>query len=314
MATKALSTTAPRRTRSRAVRNEAITGFLFISPWIVGFLIFTLGPMLASAYYSLTSWDLIGTPQFVGLRNYQRLWLDPLFWQALKVTSLYALGRVPLGIIFGLAVALLLNQNVRFIGLWRTLYYLPVVLPPVAVSLLWTWIYNPEYGVLNWTLSGVGIEGPNWLSSSTWVVPALVAMAVWSVTGRYMIIYLSGLRGISQELYDAAAIDGANGTMQFWKITLPLMTPVLFFNLVMGMIDSFKVFTQAYVMTQGGPRNSSLFYVYYLYQQAFQRFNMGYASALAWAFFLIILVLTLVVFRSSSLWVYYESESADTKR
>lgn len=311
MATRVITT--PARSRLRFKRAEAMAGYLFILPWIVGFLVFTLGPMVASAYISLTRWDLIGTPEFVGLRNYQRLAGDPLFWQALKATSLYALGRVPLGIIFGLAVALLLNQNVRFIGFWRTLYYLPVVLPPVAVSLLWSWIYNPEYGVLNWSLQGVGVQGPNWLNDANWVLPALIAMAVWSVTGRYMIVYLSGLRGISQELYDAAAIDGAGAGAKFWRITLPLMTPVLFFNLVMGMIDSFKVFTQAYVMTEGGPRNSSLFYIYYLYQQAFQRFNMGYASALAWVFFLIVLALTLIVFRSSSLWVYYESEVGEKR-
>lgn len=293
--------------RLRMRQLEALAGYLFISPWVIGFLIFTIGPLIASMYFSLTEWDLIGSPTFVGAANYTAMLEDRFFWQSLQVTALYSLGRVPLGIIFGLLVALLLNQEVRGIGIWRVIYYLPVVLPTVAISLLWLWIYNPEYGVLNWFLwTFFGIEGPAWLQSETLVLPSLIVMAVWTMLGRYMIIYLSGLQSIANELYEAANIDGAHSWQKFFAITLPMLTPIIFFNLVIGLIDSFKIFTQAYIMTDGGPRFSSLFYVYYLYQHAFERFNMGYASALAWVFFAIIMVFTLLIFRSSKLWVYYE--------
>lgn len=293
--------------RLNARRLESLAGYLFISPWIIGFLVFTLGPMLASLILSLTKWDLIGSPSFISLGNYNRLIHDRLFWQALKVTTVYACGRVPLGIIVGLAAALLLNQKVKGVGLWRLIYYMPVVLPPVAVSLLWMWIYNPEFGVLNWILwTFFRIQGPAWLQDETWVLPSLMTMAIWGMLGRNMIIYLSGLRGVSQELYDAANIDGASPRQKLFRITLPLLTPIIFFNLIIGLVDSFKLFTQAYVMTGGGPRNASLFYVYYLYQHAFERFRMGYASALAWVFFLIIMFFTVLIFRSSRTWVYYE--------
>ena len=294
--------------RAKLKKSEWLTGYLFISPWIIGFMIFTLGPFLASLGLSFTEWDLIGQPSFIGLDNYVQLAQDPLFWQALKVTAVYSLGRVPLGIVVGLAAALLLNQNVRLIGIWRVIYYMPVVLPPVAVSMLWMWILYPEFGILNgflWTL--FGIHGPAWLQDEFWVLPSLMMMAVWGMLGRNMIIYLSGLKSVAPELYEAASIDGANAWHKFVKITLPMLTPIIFFNLIMGLMDSFKLFTQAYVMTQGGPRYASLFYVYYLYQHAFQRFHMGYASAMAWVFFLVLLVFTALVFRSSKLWVYYES-------
>ncbi len=290
------------------LRSEGMTGYLFISPWIIGFLIFTMGPFLASLVFSFTEWDLIGQPKFIGVDNYVALGNDPLFWQALKVTGFYSLGRVPLGIIIGLAAALLLNQKVRFVGIWRVIYYMPVVLPPVAVSMLWMWIYNPDYGILNGVLWALfGVHGPAWLQDEHWVLPSLMMMAVWGMLGRNMIIYLSGLKSIAPEMYEAADIDGANPWHKFIQITVPMMTPIIFFNLIMGLMDSFKLFTQAYVMTQGGPRYASLFYVYYLYQHAFQRFHMGYASAMAWVFFLILLIFTAIIFRSSKLWVYYES-------
>ncbi|RME09140.1 MAG: sugar ABC transporter permease [Ardenticatenia bacterium] len=288
---------------------EALIGYFFILPWIVGFLIFMLGPLLALIAMSFTKWDLITSPRWVGLQNYERLMRDPLFFQSLKVTLLYGAGRVPLGIVTALATALLLNQRVKFIGFWRVVYYMPVVLPPVAVSLMWMWIYNPRYGVINAFLyRAFGIQGPRWLEDPKLVLPSLMVMAVWVAAGRNMIIYLSGLQSISQELYDAAMVDGASAWTRFWKITLPLLTPVIFFNLVTGLIDTFKLFTQAYVMTEGGPRNASLFFNYYLYQKAFQQYQMGYAAAMAWVVFIVILVLTLLVFRSSKAWVYYESE------
>jgi multiple sugar transport system permease protein len=299
---------APRRFSVKI--SEALTGYLFISPWIVGFTVFTLGPFIASLALSFMEWNLIKSPEFIGFDNYTALFNDPLFWQSLKVTTVYALGRVPLGIIVGLAAALLLNQKVKFVGLWRVVYYMPVVLPPIAVSLLWMWIFNPDYGILNGILWLFGIRGPAWLQDEATVLPSLMMMAVWGMMGRYMIVYLSGLQSIAQEMYEAANIDGANAIQKFFKITIPMMTPIIFFNLVMGMMDSFKLFTQAFVMTGGGPRYASLFYVYYLFQHAFQRFHMGYASAMAWVFFLIIMAFTLLVFRSSKAWVYYEGTIA----
>ena len=290
---------------------EAIAGYLFISPWWIGFLIFTVGPLIASFALSFTEWNLIKPPQFVGLQNYIDLLKDELFWQSLKVTTVYAMGRVPLGIIIGLAAALLLNQKVRLQSFWRVVYYMPVVLPAVAVSMLWLWIFNPQYGVLNGLLWDLfRIQGPAWLQDETWVLPSLMMMAVWGMLGRNMIVYLSGLNSIAGDLYEVADIDGASSWMKFWKITLPMLSPIIFFNLVMGLIDSFKLFTQAYVMTEGGPRNASLFYVYYLYQHAFKWFHMGYASALAWVFLFVVMALTLVVFRSSKTWVYYEGTLA----
>lgn len=286
---------------------ESLAGYAFISPWLVGFVVFTVGPFIASFILSFTEWNLIKPPVFVGFKNYIDLFQDRLFWQALKVTTIYAIGRVPLGIIIGMAAALLLNQKVRLQSFWRVVYYMPVVLPGVAVSMLWLWIFNPQYGVLNGMLwNFFKVTGPNWLQSETWVLPSFMIMAVWGMLGRNMIVYLSGLNSIAGELYEVADIDGANSWMKFWKITLPMLSPIIFFNLVMGLIDAFKIFTQAYVMTQGGPRYASLFYVYYLWQHAFQRFHMGYASAMAWVFFLILMVLTLLVFRSSKTWVYYE--------
>jgi len=297
--------------RSIAKNWEAIAGYLFISPWWIGFLIFTVGSLIASFALSFTEWNLIKPPRFVGLQNYIDLLKDELFWQALKVTTIYSLGRVPLGIIIGLAAALLLNQKVRLQSFWRVVYYMPVVLPAVAVSMLWLWIFNPQYGVLNGLLWDLfRIQGPAWIQDETWVLPSLMMMAVWGMLGRNMIVYLSGLNSIAGDLYEVADIDGASSWMKFWKITLPMLSPIIFFNLVMGLIDSFKLFTQAYVMTEGGPRNASLFYVYYLYQHAFKWFHMGYASALAWVFLFVVMALTLVVFRSSKTWVYYEGTLA----
>lgn len=311
MSATSLSQPSHKRRRLNTFQKEALEGYLFISPWIIGFLIFVAGPMIALVYLSFTRWDLVGDPRWVGLRNYQRLFSDPLFIQSLKVTIVYGLGRVPLGILVALGAALLLNQNVRYVGIWRVIYYMPVVLPSVAVSLVWMWIYNPRYGVLNGFIESVlGIPGPRWLDNPVLVLPSLMVMAVWVAAGRNMIIYLSGLQGISQELYDASAIDGASSRHRFWRITLPLLTPVIFFNLVTGMIDTFKLFTQAYVMTEGGPRNASLFFTYYLYQIGFQQFRMGYASAMAIVVFIIIMALTLLVFRWSKAWVYYEGEVA----
>lgn len=288
---------------------EAIFGYVFISPWIIGFLLFMLAPLVGVILISFMRWDLISSPKWIGFENYKELFSDPLFWQSIKVTLLYGLGRVPLGILTALGTALLLNQRVKFIGFWRVVYYMPVVLPPVAISLIWMWIYNGRYGVINSLIHSIlGIQGPQWLDDPVLVLPSLMVMAVWAAAGRNMIIYLSGLQGISSELYEAAIIDGTGAWKRFWKITFPMLTPVIFFQLVTGMIETFQLFTQAYVMTEGGPNNASLFFNYYLYQNAFQQYQMGYAAAMSWVVFLFIVALTLIVFRSSKAWVYYEAE------
>lgn len=296
-----------RRFRSPAWR-EARDFYIFISPWIVGLVLFGLGPMLASLVISLTDWSLLKSPVFVGPANYIRMFTDdPLFWQALKVTSLYSLS-VPLRMVLALAVAILLNQNVKGLTFFRTVYYLPSVVSGVAVAVLWTWLLNPDMGLVNYVLSLVGIGGPRWLFSETWVIPAFIIMSLWGVGGG-IVTYLAGLQGIPAVYYEASEIDGAGSWRRFLYITLPFMSPVILFNLVMGIIQSFQVFASAYVMTAGGPNNASLFYVLYLYRHGFQFFHMGYACALAWILFIIISLANVAVFKSSTLWLFYESEA-----
>jgi len=295
-----------KRRRASLARREALTFYLLISPWLVGLLVFVLGPMIASLFISFTRWDLLSPATFVGLQNYEKMFRrDPLFWQSLKVTAIYTAFYVPIELAGGLMLALLMNQKLRFQGVFRTIYYLPSVLPGVAFVVLWMWILHPDVGLLNTLLSYVGIEGPRWLADPDWALPALLLMSLWGL-GRSMVIYLASLQGIPEHLYEAAAIDGAGTWHSFWKITLPMLTPTIFFNLVLSVISTFQTFTSAFVATDGGPLNATLFYVLYLYRQAFQFFNMGYASALAWILFLLILVLTLSIVRSSDRWVYYE--------
>lgn len=292
-------------------RREAIWAYLFISPWIIGFLIFTLGPMLASLYYSFNDYNIVASPVWRGLDNYKKLFMDdPLFWHSLKVTIKYAVLALPLNLAIGFFIAVLLNQKIAGVNVWRTLYFLPSVIAGVAVALLWVRIFNTRIGLLNPFLKSIGIANPpGWLSDPEWAVPALVIMSLWSVGGS-MIIYLAGLQGVPTSLYEAAKIDGANTWRRFWHITVPMMTPVIFYNLVLGLIGAFNYFTEVYVATngEGGPVRSTLFYNLYLYQNAFKFFKMGYASALAWILFLIVLLVTLLVFRSSPMWVYYEGE------
>ncbi|MEZ4870102.1 MAG: sugar ABC transporter permease [Caldilineaceae bacterium] len=296
-----------RRTWQSPALRRNLEGWLFASPWILGFVLWTLGPMIASAAIALSEWDLISAPQWVGLANFHAMFDDNLVAQALKVTTFYAVASVPLHIIFGLGLALLLNAKIVGLRFYRTAFYLPSVLSGVAVALLWRWLFSGEFGLLNALLSYMGIEGPSWLGNPTWALPSLVGMSLWGV-GAGAIIYLAGLQGIPTDLYEAAEVDGATGWGRFWNITLPMMTPVLFFQLVTGIIGALQVFTQAFIMTQGGPNNATLFFLLYLYQNAFQYFRMGYGSALAWVLFLYILILTLIVQRSSNTWVYYEGE------
>ncbi len=371
------------RNMTRLARKEASEGFMCILPWLVGFTTFTLGPMLFSIYIAMCDWDIINAPRFVGLANFQQaLFHDFRFITALRVTISYAMFALPLGMTGSLLVALLLNQNVKGMSWFRTIFYVPAILPGIATAMLWRWIFNPQYGILNLILGAVnprlipvaaalspwpvaigvglvaaaliagkalqGLKGrtistglgifwlvlavpvggliavgwntgfgllkvtlggplPLWLADPMWALPAFILMSLWGVGGG-MIIYLAGLQSIPTQLYEAADIDGANPIQKFRKITLPMLSPTIFFNLVMGVIGSFQVFTSSFVMTQGGPHYATLFYLLYLYQKAFQYFQMGYAASMAWILFVIILVCTLLVFKSSAGWVYYEGE------
>lgn len=295
---------------SPRARREAVEGYIFILPWLVGLVAFVVGPIIASFYLSFTDYQIVKPPTFTGLANYQRLAGDDLFWQALKVTAIYVVVTTPLQLCLSFAVALLMNQKVRLLGLWRTIYYIPNLVPTIAVAMLWLWVLNPQFGLLNTLLRYVGIQGPLWLSSSRWALISLIIMSLWSAVGAPMLIYLAGLQGISSDLYEAVACDGGGGWAKFRYITVPMMTPVIFFNLVMSMIASFQIFSGPYLVTGGGPANATLFYVLYIYQNAFQYFQMGYASALAWVLFVIILAVTVLVLRWSNMWVYYEGERA----
>jgi len=290
-------------------RKEALAFYLCISPWIIGFILFYLGPVIASFYFSLTNWDLLTAPKFIGLQNYVKIFTrDPLYLQSLKVTLIYTFTYVPLDLILGLLIALLLNRPIRGIGIFRTIFYLPSVLTGVAYVVMWMWIFNPQVGLINTLLKTIGIQGPRWLLDPNWALWALVLMSIFQV-GRSMVIYLAGLQDVPKELHEAASIDGANTWSRFWKITLPLLTPSILFNLIFGMIMTFQSFTNVYIATNGGPLDSTLFYVLYLYQKAFSLLEMGYASAMAWILFLMVLVLTIIIFKTSGKWVFYRSET-----
>ena len=292
-------------------RHETILGWLMVSPWLIGFICFSALPMFASLIISFTEWDMLSKPEWVGFENYKTLFFeDPLALHSLNITILFTIVSIPLNIVFGLALAMLLNTSIRGLAIFRTIYYLPAILSGVAVALMWRWIFSTEFGLLNALLSMIGIEGPAWLTDRIWVLPSFVIMRLWSVGGG-MIIYLAGLQSIPTNLYEAAKIDGANWWHQTRFITLPMLSPTIFFQLIVGFIFSMQIFTEAFIMTNGGPADASLFYLLYLYRQAFQYFDMGYASALAWVLFVVILVLTIILFKTGKSWVYYE---LDTKK
>jgi multiple sugar transport system permease protein len=310
-----------REGRAPGSRAEARAGYLFIAPWLIGAVLFVLGPMLVSLLLAFSSWDIIGPARWVGLGNFREMGGDERFWTGLRVTVVYTLFSVPLGVAGSLGLALLLNAKMRGQRVFRTLYYLPAVASAVAASLIWLRLFNPESGLLNYLvdalhltplMAALGWTDPhkgyvNWLGSEKTALGSLVVMSLWGIGGG-MVIYLAGLQGIPQAYYEAAVIDGASVWQKFRHVTLPLLTPTIFFTLIMGVIGSFQVFTQGFVMTGGGPNNATLFYVLYLYQNAFQFLKMGYASALAWVLFLIILAFTLVQMRLSR-WVHYEGDA-----
>lgn len=273
----------------------------------MGFILFTFGPMLISLSVSFTDWDLLTDPRWVGLENYRSLVEDPLFIQSIKVTLTYTAAYVPLDLVGGLLLALLVRPRFRGIGIFRTIFYLPTVFSGVAFVVVWLWMLNPNGGLINLALGWFGIEGPRWLLDPQYALWSLVLMSFWG-WGRSMALYLGGLQSIPGELYEAAAMDGAGSFRQFFAVTLPLLSPTIFFNLVLSVIATFQSFTSAFVATNGGPLDSTLFLVLYIYRQAFEFFHMGYAAALAWVLFAIILVLTIILLRSQKFWVFYLGE------
>lgn len=285
-------------------------GYVFLAPWLIGFLVLAIGPILTSFYLSFTKYDIASSPEFVGLENFEYMvFWDGRFWQSLKVTFAYVLMSVPGTLIFALAVAMVLDKGIRAIGWYRAMFYLPSILGgSIAVAILWRQLFSNE-GVVNTILGSVGIDGPYWLSDPDYSLYTLVLLAIWQF-GSPMLIFLAGLRAIPQELYEAAEIDAAGPIRRFFAVTLPLLAPVMFFNLVLQMIEAFKTFNSAFIISdgRGNPLDSLLFFTLYLYNEAFSYFRMGYASALAWVLLAIIAVFTGIAFATSKYWVHYESE------
>lgn len=297
--------------KMRSQKSVDLIGFSFISPWLIGFLGFIVGPMIASLYFSFTNYDLLSAPTWVGLDNYINMFTnDERFIQALKVTFIFVFGSVPLKLAFALFVAMLFNTKRKGVGLYRTLYYVPSILGgSVAIAVVWRELFGRQ-GALNDVLAFFGIEGTSWVTSPDYALSTLIILVVWQF-GSPMLIFLAGLKAIPSELYEAAAVDGANPISQFFKITLPMLSPIIFFNLVMQTIQGFMAFTQAFLITNGGPMDRTLFYAVYLYEKAFAHFDMGYASALAWILLLICALFTALIFRSAKSWVHYESEGGN---
>jgi multiple sugar transport system permease protein len=287
------------------VLRRTLIGYIFISPFILGFVLWFLGPALTAIWLAFTDWNLLRPPVFIGLDNFQKLFRDELVLQSLKVTTIYTLVSVPLRLLSSFAVALLLNNKVRGMKLFRTIYYIPSIVPAVANAILWAWVLNSEFGLLNALLRSLGMRKVLWLQEPEWALPAFILMNLWSL-GSSMVICLAGLQGIPEVLYEAAEIDGAGRWAKLVYVTIPQMSPVLFFNLVMGVIWSFQVFTAGYLITNGGPQNATLFYVLYLYRNAFEFLDMGYAAVLAGGLFLIIFGLTGLIFKVVGSKVYYE--------
>jgi multiple sugar transport system permease protein len=288
-------------------RGETVAAYLFLLPNIVGFLIFTLLAVLASAAIALTNWDILSPPDFVGLKNFQRLLTtDDTFQKVLLNTTVFTLASVLGSMVLSLLVALAMNTALRGIVLFRTAYYLPVVTSSVAVAVVWTWFYNPDFGPLNYYLSLLGVRPPAWLGSPEWALPAVIIVSVWKSIGYDMIIWLAGLQGIPQHLYEAAAIDGAGRWRRFSAITLPLLTPTTFFVLVISLIRAFQVFDVVQVMTDGGPADASRTMVLYIYDTGFRFLKMGYAASVAWTLFVIIFAITIVQWRVQGRWVHYD--------
>lgn len=300
---------AAKRPVSNMTRRQNRYGYGFIMLWLIGLFVFTLIPMLFSLFLSFCKWDIVtglSTIQFIGLENFQKIFDDSKFYKALEVTFKFCLISIPFYQIVSLLVAMLLNMRIKFMRTFRLIFFLPSIIPTIASSMIWAQILGKD-GLINQGLALIGIQGPAWLNTPSTALYGLILMGVWGI-GNTIIIYLSGLQGVGEELYEASSIDGANSFQRFFKITLPMISPTIFFNVVMAVISSFQYFTQAFVMTEGGPLNSTLFYNLYLYTKAYKELKMGYAAALAWIMFIIILFFTLLVIKSSSFWVYYQND------
>ncbi len=286
-------------------RQATIAGYLFLLPNIIGFLVFSSIPVLATLAISMLDWDMIRTPTFVGLGNYAALLTeDAVFLQVLRNTAYFVIGTVPAGIILSLLLAVAMNSRIRGITFFRAVFFIPVITSSVAVAMIWRWLYNGDFGLINTGLDLIGLPMVPWLSSSKWAMPAVILMAIWKRIGYDMVLYLAGLQAIPPQLYEAAEIDGAGRLQRFWFITLPMLTPTTFFIVVISIIGSFQVFDLAFILTSGGPGNATNTIVMYVYNQAFQFFHMGYAAAVAWVLFTIILIVTLIQWRIQKRWVH----------
>lgn len=301
------SSSSIRLSKVRSDRKVRTRFFLFISPWLIGFVVFEVIPMLMSFYYSFTDWDVLSKSNFVGLENYVGLFHDPLFYQSLKVTLVYTAITVPLLTFLSLLVAMLLNADFKYIGVFRVIYYLPAVMPGVVYAIIWRWIFNSKFGLLNSVLERFNVASPRWLTDPKWTMTAMVIMSIIGVGGS-IIMYLAGLQAVPQDLYKAAKIDAAGYWSRLRYITLPAMSPIIVFTFLTSLIGSLQTFTVAYIMTSGGPNNASLFYAFYLYNNGFQYRKMGKACAMAWLLFVVILILSVLVLKVSKRMTYYESE------
>lgn len=299
-----------KRMKNKSSINENTAGYLFISPWLIGFIVFLLGPCIYTFGLSFTNWDMISAPRFIGSRNYLDLLTDDLFMQSLLVTIRFVLSSVIISITLSLLIAILLNTNSSAMYFFRTIFYVPSVVSGIAVAILWSWIFSPDFGIINYVISLLGIQGPNWLGDPIYAPWAFVIIMCTTFVGAPMIIFIAGLQNIPQYLYESAEIDGANSVQKFANITIPTLSPIILFNSITMIIGAFRTFVQAYTLAgkDGNPNHSLLFFVMYLYKKAFQDMDMGSASALAWIFFIIVFILTAIVLRSSSKWVHYEDE------
>ena len=293
---------------TKLFNKKNLTIFAFTSPWVIGFLSFGIYPIIISFYYSLCQYDVLREPMFIGLENYRTiLYEDAYFWKTIWNTLYYTIFRVPINIFLSLLIAILLNRTLKASGLIRATFFLPSLISGVALSVIWIWIFNPQIGLLNTILAFFGLKGPLWLQDENWSKLSLVIMSTWSIGGGRMLVFLAALQNVNPNLYEALKLDGGNGLQCFWHITLPLISPVIFLWSVIEVIASMQIFTEAFIMTKGGPLESTLFYNLYLYNQAFENFNMGYASALAWILLVITLIITLAQFRLSKKYVYYDN-------
>jgi len=296
-----------KQTTSRRKRYENLYGYLFLTPWLIGFFGLFLGPGLASLYLSFTKYDVLSSPEFLGAGNYIRMFTDDdLFWSSLGRTFYYAIVAVPLGVMGSMSLAIFLNAAIRGIATYRTLFFMPSLVPLVASVILWKWLLNSDFGIVNQALSSLGFDPPAWFGDRRWAIPSLISMNLWqTIGGVQMIIFLAGLQGIPDSLYDAAAIDGANTWQRIRHVTLPLLTPTIFFNTVLGIIGALQTFAAAFVATEGGPGFATWFYSLHIWKHSFDYWNMGYGAALAWFFAIIIVSLTIFQMRLSRRWVFY---------